>query len=237
MGSLSTLSFKGAESPREVLLKKTVGGGFQVEYQFQRSISIHGANFLPVRMWLQNASDSAITNVMITSVSAIDGGEMIVFDAVPLIHPGSTVEVIVNIKFASYSDGIKFKIEHNGATFPVSINVPVGELLKPEALSPQTFAELQRKWSGLQESSLSVNLGPKSASSVLERVLSVANVAAVEVSASSLKLSGRSTLSSSEQILIFVDLTSAPNVSSFVYSDNPILANNLNSAIVATLRN
>jgi len=238
LGSLSSVSFGGgAELPREVLLKKVVGNGLQVEYQFQRSISIRGPSYLPIRIWVQNASDTAITSVVISSVSSIDGAELIPFDLIPIVHPGATVEVIANVKFASFSDGLKFKIEHSNGSFPVSITVPVGELLKPEAVSVATFADLQKKWGGLQESSLSVSLGPKSASKVLDRVLSAANVGVVEVTASSLKLSGRATLSSSEQILIFVDLSGSPQVTSFVYSDNPILANNLNNAIAALLRN
>jgi len=222
-------------------LKRVVGNGLQIEYQFQRRASIHGADVSVIQLWFSNHSDGPLTNVRLGEKEwPEDGATIYPFDVIPVLPAGGNSEGPFNIKFTSVTKAVRFQIsvgDQFGQSYSVQITPPVGELIKAVPLShPGEFEELQKKMGGLNESTGTVSVPGPQVGKVGENILAAANLATIEYNegAGVYKFSGRSLLGN-EQILIDVAVDDDGKAKCRVNCDNAILGNMLLTRVKTAL--
>ena len=129
------------ERKKEILLKKIVGQGLEVEYLFLRRESLHGKEYSPIQLWFNNHSDQALENVRI-KFSETD--KIIPFDEINFLPPNSNATATLNISFQSPSAPLTFQIVHDQGSYKVQLAPHIGELIHPD-----DHHELASKFKGL----------------------------------------------------------------------------------------
>ncbi|XP_028411704.1 AP-3 complex subunit beta-1-like isoform X2 [Dendronephthya gigantea] len=191
------------------LLNKITGQGLQAQYKFSRSPCIFSTTMVAVEVTFVNNSGSVIENIRIGEKKLSLGLKMSDFPTIDSIDVGSTVTVTMGVDFKDTIQPVSFEICTKSNKFSVKVNCPMGEQLQASPITEQDFINLQKKLSGMNESSLTADIPTENCDErkLISLVLGCASVGALPKNSSSniYRFSGV-TISSGVPVLITVDL-------------------------------
>jgi len=137
--------------PKEVLLKSHLGNGLGIEYSFSRTPSMHGATFITINLTFKNHSEKMINNIKMGKFT--HSGELIPFQDIATLSPGTSLDSQFSVKFTSVSQTVKFEVCTDRGTYNVSLEPSVGSLVRGTTMTPEEYAVLEKKLTGMNESS------------------------------------------------------------------------------------
>ena len=131
------------------LLHRMSGGGLAVDYSFPRSAASSGA--VPISLIFNNTTDQQITDVKVDDIDLKGGIEFTGFDTIPLISPGQSSQIGININFNDTLQPANFTLCCSKGRFPCKIQPPVGDMLSPFVVIESDFDEMKGKLKGMHE--------------------------------------------------------------------------------------
>ena len=171
-------SFKVPENLRpKPLLSVVHGDGLQIDSQFSRNPSVYSHSMSYIILRITNTKSVPFNFVKVTDMKLKQGQQLVPFPEISCIGPSITIEAVLHIDFNGYSSSCKFSICSDRGTFPVSLEVPPGELFVPDASSIADFSRLQSRLSGMYETSKELNIESIDLEERSVRLKSIANVA------------------------------------------------------------
>jgi len=226
------------QSVRKTLLKSAVGGGLEIEYSFlRRGGSMHGAQVNTVLLNFKNQSDRPIVNIRVGKQTLAPGMTLVPFLEIKELAPGATTEQSLSITFSNATQPAKFEILHERGTYNVSLPPSIGDLFTPVELSPQEFADLQKKLGGMHESNEPISISEDNVTNVPRIVQTVAYLANIPTTQEGkYKFAGKTLLADQGIILVSIDINAETGIGKCsINCENTILASVLQRAIVSEL--
>lgn len=193
------------------LLNKITGQGLQAHYRFPRSPCIYSTTMVAVEVTFTNNSSILIENIHMGTKKLSLGLKMSDFPTIESIDVGATVTVTMGVDFKDTIQPANFEICTKTSKFSVKVKCPMGEQLQARPITEQDFLSLQKKLSGMNESSLVVDIPSENCNekSLVGRVLECSSVAVLPSTLSSpstiFRFSG-SAVSSGVPVLVAIDM-------------------------------
>jgi len=158
------------------------------------------------------------------------------FAEIKELATNASSEQSISVTFSNATQPAKFEILHERGTYNVSLTPSIGDLVTPVDLSPQEFADHQKKLGGMHESSEPVSVSEENIPNVLRNVLTVAYLAHIPTGQEGkYKFAGKTLLSDQGIILVSIEISSEGIGKCSVNCENTILASMLLRAIVGEL--
>uniref|UniRef100_A0A671WT03 AP-3 complex subunit beta n=1 Tax=Sparus aurata TaxID=8175 RepID=A0A671WT03_SPAAU len=179
------------------LLHRITGEGLSVEYCFSRQPFSPDANMVAVQMQFTNNATADTKNLHIEDVKLQSGMRVKEFSEIELLPAGETATAVMGIDFYGFSVLQKFF---------VSIQPPVGELMRPVFLTENEFKKEQGQLMGMNEitEKLTLDMKCRNEHTIVQRVTTAANLSRVPCgSDKECRFAGR-TVSSSSLVLVTV---------------------------------
>ncbi|XP_046839120.1 AP-3 complex subunit beta-1-like [Xenia sp. Carnegie-2017] len=192
------------------LLNKMAGRGLQAQYKFPRSPCLYSTTMVAVEITFTNSGSSCVENIHVGEKKVGLGLKIADFPKIESIGIGSTVTVSMGIDFKDTIQPVSFEIcTTKSDKFTVKLKCPMGEQLHARPITENDFLTLQKKLSGMNESSLTVDIPQENCEErvLASKILGCASVAALPRNSSLnyYRFSGSAT-SSGVPVLITVEL-------------------------------
>ncbi|XP_035858996.1 AP-3 complex subunit beta-2 isoform X8 [Sander lucioperca] len=183
--SPATISPSSALKSYEMLHRIT-GEGLSVEYCFSRQPFSPDANMVAVQMQFTNNATSDTKNLHMEDVKLQSGMRVKEFPEIELLPAGEMVTAVMGIDFCDSTQAANFQLCTHTRKFFVSIQPPVGELMRPVFLTENEFKKEQEKLllgqlMGMNEITEKITLDVKCRNehSIVQRVITAANLSRV----------------------------------------------------------
>lgn len=140
---------------------------------------------------------------MLIIVQSVEKGRIINnFDKIPQLAPNGAIAIDLSIDFALQPNDLRFVIQTgNKGSYPVSIAVPIGELLLSLPLSVEQFKKTNNDLSGFNTETEKINQTFDS-NTIVARVSQCANLALVSSSDLEHCFAGRTRSPTSQTMLV-----------------------------------
>uniref|UniRef100_A0A8C4ILZ4 AP-3 complex subunit beta n=1 Tax=Dicentrarchus labrax TaxID=13489 RepID=A0A8C4ILZ4_DICLA len=125
------------------LLHRITGEGLSVEYCFSRQPFSPDANMVAVQMQFTNNATSDTKNLHMEDVKLQSGMRVKEFPEIELLPAGETAAAVMGIDFCDSTQAANFQLCTHTKKFFVSIQPPVGELMRPIFLTENEFKKEQ----------------------------------------------------------------------------------------------
>ncbi|XP_032379792.1 AP-3 complex subunit beta-2 isoform X12 [Etheostoma spectabile] len=203
--SPATISPSSALKSYEMLHRIT-GEGLSVEYCFSRQPFSPDANMVAVQMQFTNNATSDTKNLHMEDVKLQSGMRVKEFPEIELLPAGEMVTAVMGIDFCDSTQAANFQLCTHTRKFFVSIQPPVGELMRPIFLTENEFKKEQGQLMGMNEitEKLTLDVKCRNEHSIVQRVTTAANLSRVPCgSDKECRFAGR-TVTSSSLVLVTV---------------------------------
>ncbi|XP_067446518.1 AP-3 complex subunit beta-2 isoform X6 [Thunnus thynnus] len=163
------------------LLHRITGEGLSVEYCFSRQPFSPDANMVAVQMQFTNNATSDTKNLHIEDVKLQSGMRVKEFPEIELLPAGETATAVMGIDFCDSTQAANFQLCTHTRKFFVSIQPPVGELMKPVFLTENEFKKEQGQLMGMNEitEKLTLDVNCRDEHAIVQRVTAAANLSRV----------------------------------------------------------
>uniref|UniRef100_A0A1A7YM68 AP-3 complex subunit beta n=1 Tax=Iconisemion striatum TaxID=60296 RepID=A0A1A7YM68_9TELE len=201
----STIIPSGALKSFE-LLHRITGEGLSVEYCFSRQPFSPDANMVAVQLKFINNSTSATKNLHMEDVKLQSGMRVKEFPEIELLPAAEKASVVMGIDFCDSTQAANFQLCTSTRKFFVSIQPPVGELMRPVFLTENEFKKEQGQLMGMNELTEKLTLDAKCRNEhmIVQRVTTAAHLSRVPCgSDNECRFAGR-TVTSSSLVLVTV---------------------------------
>uniref|UniRef100_A0A8C9ZHK9 AP-3 complex subunit beta n=1 Tax=Sander lucioperca TaxID=283035 RepID=A0A8C9ZHK9_SANLU len=188
------------------MLHRITGEGLSVEYCFSRQPFSPDANMVAVQMQFTNNATSDTKNLHMEDVKLQSGMRVKEFPEIELLPAGEMVTAVMGIDFCDSTQAANFQLCTHTRKFFVSIQPPVGELMRPVFLTENEFKKEQGQLMGMNEITEKITLDVKCRNehSIVQRVITAANLSRVPCgSDKECRFAGR-TVTSSSLVLVTV---------------------------------
>ncbi|KAF7648999.1 hypothetical protein LDENG_00148740 [Lucifuga dentata] len=188
------------------LLHRITGEGLSVEYCFSRQPFVPDANMVAVQIQFTNSSTSDTKNLHMDDIKLQSGMRVKEFPEIELLPAGETTTAVMGIDFCDSTQAANFQLCTHTKKFFVSIQPPVGELMRPVFLTENEFKKEQGQLMGMNEITEKLTLGEKCRNEhvIVQRVTATANLSRVPCgSDKECRFAGR-TVTSSSLVLVTV---------------------------------
>ncbi|XP_035520181.1 AP-3 complex subunit beta-2 [Morone saxatilis] len=188
------------------LLHRITGEGLSVEYCFNRQPFSPDANMVAVQMQFTNNATSDTKNLHMEDVKLQSGMRVKEFPEIELLPAGETAAAVMGIDFCDSTQAANFQLCTHTKKFFVSIQPPVGELMRPVFLTENEFKKEQGQLMGMNEITEKLTLDAKCRNehAIVQRVTTAANLSRVPCgSDKECRFAGR-TVTSSSLVLVTV---------------------------------
>uniref|UniRef100_A0A8C7ZEM4 AP-3 complex subunit beta n=1 Tax=Oryzias sinensis TaxID=183150 RepID=A0A8C7ZEM4_9TELE len=125
------------------LLHRITGEGLSVEYCFSRQPFIPDANMVAVQVHFTNNSTSDTKSLHMEDVKLQSGMRVKEFPEIELLPAGETATAVMGIDFCDSTQTANFQLCTHTRKFFVSIQPPVGELMRPFFMTENEFKKEQ----------------------------------------------------------------------------------------------
>ncbi|XP_077373674.1 AP-3 complex subunit beta-2 isoform X14 [Festucalex cinctus] len=185
--SPTAVSPTGAQKSYE-LLHRITGEGLSVECCFGRQPFGPDANMVAVQMHFANSAATDAKNLHMEDVKLQSGMRVKEFPEIELLPAGETATAVMGIDFCDSTQAANFQLCTHSRKFFVSIQPPVGELMKPVFMTENEFKKEQVTLSlrlgqlmGMNEITEKLTLDAKCRNehAVVQRVTAAANLGRV----------------------------------------------------------
>uniref|UniRef100_A0A3B4ZH20 AP-3 complex subunit beta n=1 Tax=Stegastes partitus TaxID=144197 RepID=A0A3B4ZH20_9TELE len=186
------------------LLHRITGEGLSVEYCFSRQPFSPDANMVAVQMQFTNNATSDTKNLHMEDVKLQSGMRVKEFPEIELLSAGEMATAVMGIDFCDSTQAANFQLCTHTRKFFVSIQPPVGELMRPIFLTENEFKKEQGQLMGMNEITEKLTLDAKCRNehAIVQRVTTAANLSRVPCG-SDKEFAGR-TVTSSSLVLVTV---------------------------------
>ncbi|XP_035770691.1 AP-3 complex subunit beta-2 isoform X10 [Neolamprologus brichardi] len=163
------------------LLHRITGEGLSVEYCFSRQPFSPDANMVAVQMQFTNNASSDTKNLHIEDVKLQSGMRVKEFPEIELLPAGETATAVMGIDFCDSTQAANFQLCTHTRKFFVSIQPPVGELMRPVFLTENEFKKEQGQLMGMNEitEKLTLDVKCRNEHAIVQRVTTAANLSRV----------------------------------------------------------
>uniref|UniRef100_A0A669BU66 AP-3 complex subunit beta n=1 Tax=Oreochromis niloticus TaxID=8128 RepID=A0A669BU66_ORENI len=163
------------------LLHRITGEGLSVEYCFSRQPFSPDANMVAVQMQFTNNASSDTKNLHIEDVKLQSGMRVKEFPEIELLPAGETATAVMGIDFCDSTQAANFQLCTHTRKFFVSIQPPVGELMRPVFLTENEFKKEQGQLMGMNEitEKLTLDVKCRNEHTIVQRVTTAANLSRV----------------------------------------------------------
>ncbi|XP_054882379.1 AP-3 complex subunit beta-2 isoform X5 [Poeciliopsis prolifica] len=163
------------------LLHRITGEGLSVEYCFSRQPFSPDANMVAVQMQFTNSSTSDTKNLHMEDVKLQSGMRVKEFPEIESLPAGETATAVLGIDFCDSTQAANFQLCTHTRKFFVSIQPPVGELMRPVFLTENEFKREQGQLMGMNEITEKLTLDAKCRNehAIVQRVTTAANLSRV----------------------------------------------------------
>ncbi|XP_073328516.1 AP-3 complex subunit beta-2 [Pagrus major] len=163
------------------LLHRITGEGLSVEYCFSRQPFSPDANMVAVQMQFTNNATSDTKNLHIEDVKLQSGMRVKEFAEIELLPAGETATAVMGIDFCDSTQAANFQLCTHTRKFFVSIQPPVGELMRPVFLTENEFKKEQGQLMGMNEitEKLTLDVKCRNEHTIVQRVTTAANLSRV----------------------------------------------------------
>ncbi|XP_036002978.1 AP-3 complex subunit beta-2 isoform X3 [Fundulus heteroclitus] len=163
------------------LLHRITGEGLSVEYCFSRQPFSPDANMVAVQMHFTNNSTSDTKNLHMEDVKLQSGMRVKDFPEIELLPAGEKATAVMGIDFCDSTQAANFQLCTHTRKFFVSIQPPVGELMRPVFLTENEFKKEQGQLMGMNEIAEKLTLDAKCRNehAIVQRVTTAANLSRV----------------------------------------------------------
>lgn len=163
------------------LLHRITGEGLSVEYCFSRQPFSPDANMVAVQMQFTNSATSDTKNLHIEDVKLQSGMRVKEFPEIELLPAGETATAVMGIDFCDSTQAANFQLCTHTRKFFVSIQPPVGELMRPIFLTENEFKKEQGQLMGMNEitEKLTLDVKCRNEHAIVQRVTTAANLSRV----------------------------------------------------------
>ncbi|XP_070828788.1 AP-3 complex subunit beta-2 isoform X6 [Chaetodon trifascialis] len=188
------------------LLHRITGEGLSVEYCFSRQPFSPDANMVAVQMQFTNNATSDTKNLHMEDVKLQSGMRVKEFPEIELLPAGETATAVMGIDFCDSTQAANFQLCTHTRKFFVSIQPPVGELMRPVFLTENEFKKEQGQLMGMNEitEKLTLDVKCRNEHAIVQRVTAAANLSRVPCgSDKECRFAGR-TVTSSSLVLVTV---------------------------------
>ncbi|XP_014851298.1 PREDICTED: AP-3 complex subunit beta-2 isoform X6 [Poecilia mexicana] len=163
------------------LLHRITGEGLSVEYCFSRQPFSPDANMVAVQMQFTNSSASDTKSLHMEDVKLQSGMRVKEFPEIESLPAGETATAVMGIDFCDSTQAANFQLCTHTRKFFVSIQPPVGELMRPVFLTENEFKKEQGQLMGMNEITEKLTLDAKCRNehAIVQRVTTAANLSRV----------------------------------------------------------
>ncbi|XP_038562171.1 AP-3 complex subunit beta-2 isoform X4 [Micropterus salmoides] len=163
------------------LLHRITGEGLSVEYCFSRQPFSPDANMVAVQMQFTNNATSDTKNLHMEDVKLQSGMRVKEFPEIELLPAGDTATAVMGIDFCDSTQTANFQLCTHTRKFFVSIQPPVGELMRPVFLTENEFKKEQGQLMGMNEitEKLTLDVKCRNEHAIVQRVTTAANLSRV----------------------------------------------------------
>uniref|UniRef100_A0A3B4AUF2 AP-3 complex subunit beta n=1 Tax=Periophthalmus magnuspinnatus TaxID=409849 RepID=A0A3B4AUF2_9GOBI len=127
------------------LLHRITGEGLSVEYCFSRQPFSPDANMVAVQIHFTNNSSSDVSNLHVEDAKLQSGMRVKEFPEIEVLAAGDTTTAVMGIDFCDSTQAANFQLCTNSKKFFVTIQPPVGELMRPVFMTENEFKKEQGK--------------------------------------------------------------------------------------------
>uniref|UniRef100_A0A1E1XLB5 AP-3 complex subunit beta n=1 Tax=Amblyomma sculptum TaxID=1581419 RepID=A0A1E1XLB5_AMBSC len=189
------------------LLNKVSGNGLAISCRFSRSPHLFSPKMASVEVTLTNHSDEELLGVQISDRMGPGITSEVRGIAPEPLAPGATRLGTLGIDFGDSTQAVTLEVStENGMRHALSLQPPVGEILRPVRMNRAEFVAEQGRLRGMNEHSCTLEKVPEVAEEVQQRIYRAANVLSVEDQQSGwLRFAGQ-TLASGSLVLVSVCL-------------------------------
>uniref|UniRef100_A0A4W6C5V3 AP-3 complex subunit beta n=1 Tax=Lates calcarifer TaxID=8187 RepID=A0A4W6C5V3_LATCA len=153
------------------LLHRITGEGLSVEYCFSRQPFSPDGNMVAVQMQFTNNATSDTKNLHMEDVKLQSGMRVKEFPEIELLPAGETATAVMGIDFCDSTQAANFQLCTHTRKFFVSIQPPVGELMRPVFLTENEFKKEQGR--------LTLDVKCRNEHAIVQRVTTAANLSRV----------------------------------------------------------
>uniref|UniRef100_A0A8D3E9I8 AP-3 complex subunit beta n=1 Tax=Scophthalmus maximus TaxID=52904 RepID=A0A8D3E9I8_SCOMX len=186
------------------LLHRITGEGLSVEYCFSRQPFSPDGNMVAVQVQFNNSAASETKNLHMEDVKLQCGMRVKEFPEIELLPAGEAATAVMGIDFCDSTQAANFQLCTHTKKFFVSIQPPVGELMRPVFLTENEFKKEQGQLMGMNEITERLTLDAKCRNehTIVQRVTTAANLSRVPCG-SDKEFAGR-TVTSGSLVLVSV---------------------------------
>ncbi|XP_071348593.1 AP-3 complex subunit beta-2 isoform X5 [Trachinotus anak] len=163
------------------LLHRITGEGLSVEYCFSRQPFSSDANMVAVQMQFTNNSTSDTKSLHMEDVKLQSGMRVKEFPEIELLPAGESATTVMGIDFCDSTQAANFQLCTHTRKFFVTIQPPVGELMRPVFLTENEFKKEQGQLMGMNEitEKLTLDVKCRNEHAIVQRVTTAANLSRV----------------------------------------------------------
>ncbi|KAM4572235.1 AP-3 complex subunit beta-2 isoform 6-T6 [Odontesthes bonariensis] len=163
------------------LLHRITGEGLSVEYCFSRQPFSPDANMVAVQMQFTNNSTSDTKNIHMEDVKLQSGMRVKEFPEIELLPAGEAASAVMGIDYCDSTQAANFQLCTHARKFFVSIQPPVGELMRPIFLTENEFKKEQGQLMGMNEitEKLTLDVKCRNEHAIVQRVTTAAHLSRV----------------------------------------------------------
>uniref|UniRef100_A0A8D3E992 AP-3 complex subunit beta n=1 Tax=Scophthalmus maximus TaxID=52904 RepID=A0A8D3E992_SCOMX len=153
------------------LLHRITGEGLSVEYCFSRQPFSPDGNMVAVQVQFNNSAASETKNLHMEDVKLQCGMRVKEFPEIELLPAGEAATAVMGIDFCDSTQAANFQLCTHTKKFFVSIQPPVGELMRPVFLTENEFKKEQER--------LTLDAKCRNEHTIVQRVTTAANLSRV----------------------------------------------------------
>uniref|UniRef100_A0AAV2L1A7 AP-3 complex subunit beta n=1 Tax=Knipowitschia caucasica TaxID=637954 RepID=A0AAV2L1A7_KNICA len=163
------------------LLHRITGEGLSVEYCFSRQPFSPDANMVSVQLHFTNNSSSDVSALHVEDAKLQSGMRVKEFPEIEALAAGDTTTAVMGIDFCDSTQAANFQLCTNSKKFLVSIQPPVGELMRPVFMTENEFKKEQGQLMGMNEitEKLTLDSHCRNEHAIVQRVTTAANLSRV----------------------------------------------------------
>ncbi|XP_061898698.1 AP-3 complex subunit beta-2 isoform X7 [Entelurus aequoreus] len=163
------------------LLHRITGEGLSVEYCFSRQPFGADGNMVAVQMQFTNSAAADAKNLHMEDVKLQSGMRVKEFLEIELLPAGESATAVMGIDFCDSTQAANFQLCTHTRKFFVSIQPPVGELMKPFFMTENEFKKEQGQLMGMNEITEKLTLDEKCRNehAIVQKVATAANLSRV----------------------------------------------------------
>ncbi|XP_072767970.1 AP-3 complex subunit beta-2 isoform X12 [Nerophis lumbriciformis] len=163
------------------LLHRITGEGLSVEYCFSRQPFGADGNMVAVQMQFTNSAAADAKNLHMEDVKLQSGMRVKEFPEIELLPAGESATAVMGIDFCDSTQAANFQLCTHTRKFFVSIQPPVGELMKPFFMTENEFKKEQGQLMGMNEITEKLTLDEKCRNehAIVQKVATAANLSRV----------------------------------------------------------